>query len=231
MLKTSKGWYRDYINPTPKVDLTVQADQECAPKGFATSFVPVDAQLNQLERDLSTQDTYPEDAWFDAFLGRYPWLDRIVAVNIHGEILTSRSSGFAPDDAAVDYQPLCQGDFEHRTPSAHVLTGPSGKRVCLSMPFFRNNAWKGCLMAEFRFERIVGLAPSPEDLIIVDVTGDSLWPGRHAGIIEEVAGRPWDVLLEDEVSGEFEAQGKPFFWLGRAFAGTWLIYTSEIREQ
>jgi hypothetical protein len=231
MFKTTKRWYKDYINPTPKVDLTVQADHECAPKGFATSFVPVDAKLNLLERDLSTQDVYPEDAWFDAFLIKYPWIDRIVAVNVQGEILASRNADFAPDDEDVDYQSFCEGDPEKRMPKAHVLSGSSGKRVCLSMPFFKNNAWKGCLMAVFRFERIVGYAPSPEDLIVVDAQGDFLWAGRYEGIIADVAGQPWDALLEDHVSGEFEIQDKTFFWLARSFAGRWLIYTSEMREQ
>jgi hypothetical protein len=230
-LKTTKRWYKDYINPTPKVDLAIQSEHECAPKGFATSFVPVDAQLNLLGRELSTQDIYPEDAWFDAFLIKYPWIDRIVAVNVQGEILASRNTDFAPDDNAIDYVSLCEGDPEKRMPKAHVLDGASGKTVCLSMPFFKGNAWKGCLIAMFRFERVVGFAPSPEDLIIVDARGDFLWAGGYERIIAEVADRPWNDLLEDHVSGEFGIQEKRFFWLGRSFAGRWLIYTSEIREQ
>ena len=230
-LKTTKRWYKDYINPTPKVDLTIQADHECAPKGFAASFVPVDEKLNLLERELSTQDIYPEDAWFDAFLIRFPWLDRIVAVNVQGDILTSRDTDFALDDEGVDYLSLCEGDSEKRMPKAHVLSDASGKMVCLSMPFFRSNVWKGCLIAMFRFDRVVGFAPSPEDLIIADARGDRLWAGRYERIIADVADRPWNDLLEDQVSGEFGIKEKRFFWLGRAFAGRWLIYAFETREQ
>ena len=231
-LKTTKRWYKEYVNPTPTVDLTVQADEECAPRGFATSFVPVDTKLDMLGRDLSTQDSYPSDGWFDAFLIRYSWLDSIAAVNVDGEVLTSRSTspGRTKEAEDLDYQALIHGDPDHRMPKAFVLSGPSGKRIALSMPFFKNNVWKGCLVALFGFDTIVQAAPSPDDLVILDAQGNVLWAGRYGAIMQQMAGQPWKDRLEDRVSGVYEVQGKRFFWLGRAFAGIWLVYTSEIRE-
>ncbi|GAU07864.1 hypothetical protein [Desulfoplanes formicivorans] len=229
MLKTSKRWYREYINPTPKVDLTVQAHEQSAPQGFAASFVPVDTKLNLLERDFSTQDKYPEDAWFDAFLVKYPWIDQIVAVNVHGEVLTSRTAGAGMDES-IDYEPLCHGDIEHRLPKAHVVSGPSGRMIALSMPFFKNNKWKGCLVALFAWDKVVRFAPSADDLIILDGQGNVLWPGRYGDFMPGVTGQPWQDRLADQVSGEIEVQGKHFFWLGRSFAGSWLVYMSEIRD-
>ena len=230
MFKTSKRWYREYINPTPKVDLTMQADEQSAPDGFATSFVPVDTKLNLLERDFSTQDKYPEDAWFDAFLVKYPWVDQIIAVNVHGEVLTSRDAGAPVDHEAMDFASMCQGEFEHRMPKAHVVSGLSGEKIALSMPFFKNNKKKGCLVALFACDKVVRFAPSPDDLIILDDQGRALWPGRYGDLMPEVTGQPWQDRLAEQVSGEIEIQGKHFFWLGRSFAGSWLVYMSEIRD-
>jgi hypothetical protein len=231
MFKTSKRWYREYINPTPKVDLTVQAHQQSAPDNFAASFVPVDTKLNLLERDFSTQDKYPEDAWFDAFLVKYPWVDEIAAVNVQGEVLTRRSSGGGSDHEGLDYKPLCHGDLERRMPRAHVVSGPSGESVALSMPFFKNNKWKGCLVALFGCDRLVQFAPSADDLIILDGEGRVLWPGRYGEFMSQVTSQPWQDHLAQQVSGELEIQGKRFFWLGRSFAGTWLVYMSEIMDE
>ncbi len=234
MFKSAEKWYRGRINTVTHMDLTVQADEECAPKGFADAFVPIDTRLDMMGRELAAQDVYPRDEWFDAFVAEYPWIDSITAVNVHGEVLTSRGQGAsldvapAEDKELVNYAALTHGDPLHRIPTAHILSGKGAeKRLALSMPFFKNNTWKGCLVVVFGFQKIVKFAASPDDIVILDASGASLWPGRYEGIMDAVAGQPWKEWLEDVVSGVFTVQDKEFFWLGRAFAGTWLIYTSE----
>ncbi len=229
MLKTSKRWYKDYINPTPKVDLAVQADEECAPTGFADLFVPVDTRLNALERDLSTQDTYPRDEWFDVFLQRYPWIGNIVAVNVHGEVLAEREidPGYG---GGIDYASLCGGDdWKDRLPRATILASDAGNIVCLAMPFFKDSAWKGCLIVSFAFEKLAGYSPSPQKLVILGQDREVLWPGGYAKDIQGLANHDWSSLLEDRSSGRFSTSQGTFFWLGRSLAGRWLVYISRIQ--
>ncbi|PIE69035.1 MAG: hypothetical protein CSA21_04435 [Deltaproteobacteria bacterium] len=227
-LKTMTRWYRDSINPTPQVDLTIQADQECGPQGFPASFVLIDTKLERLGRDLSTQDSYPDDRWFDAFWARHAWLHSMVAVTIHGDILAKRTHSLEAEDTTIDYLSLLHGDIEDRMPKAYLLQGSSETRIALSMPFFKENIWKGCLVAVFACDTLIQDAGSSRELALLDAQGSILWGGRYGTLLDAMAEQPWKDRLKDDVRGEYEIHDKRFFWLGRFFFGTWLIYTSEI---
>ena len=223
--KTGKKMYQEYVNPRPQVDLTIQAEEESAPPDFASLFVPVDTRLNALERDLSIQDTYPPDAWFDGFMQRYPWLGSLAAVNAKGEVLFQKQ---AANPGNIPYASLCAGDWKTRDPRAAVVGDESGKRICLTMPFFKNNIWKGCLVASFLPKDLVVYSPRSESLVLLSAEKEVLWAGKYAERIDTLADQPWTDFLTEQVSGEITAYGQQFFWLGRTFSGTWLIYASQI---
>jgi len=227
MVKSSKKWYREYLNTSPTVDLTVQAEQECAPLDFASLFVPVDTRLNAFGRDLAAQDTYPTDQWFDMFMQRYPWVGSITAVNIKGEVLDQRVNG-EPKDA--DYAALCAGDWKNRQPRGSFETGESGTDIFLTMPFFKDTNCKGCLVARFSPKDLVRYSPHSESVVMFGPRQEVLWAGQYADRIDGLVDHPWSDLLKEQVSGEITAYDQKFFWLGRAFAGTWLIYVAHVPE-
>lgn len=227
MVKSSKKWYREYLNTSPTVDLTVQAEQECAPLDFASLFVPVDTRLNAFGRDLAAQDTYPTDQWFDRFMQRYPWVGSITAVNIKGEVLDQRVNG-EPKDA--DYAALCAGDWKNRQPRGSFETGESGTDIFLTMPFFKDTNCKGCLVARFSPKDLVRYSPHSESVVMFGPRQEVLWAGQYADRIDGLVDHPWSDLLKEQVSGEITAYDQKFFWLGRAFAGTWLIYVAHVPE-
>ena len=227
MVKSSKKWYREYLNTSPTVDLTVQAEQECAPLDFASLFVPVDTRLNAFGRDLAAQDTYPTDQWFDRFMQRYPWLGSITAVNIKGEVLDQRVNGEPKD---TDYAALCAGDWKNRQPRGSFETGESGTDIFLTMPFFKDTNCKGCLVARFSPKDLVRYSPHSESVVMFGPRQEVLWAGQYADRIDGLVDHPWSDLLKEQVSGEITAYDQKFFWLGRAFAGTWLIYVAHVPE-
>ncbi len=227
MVKTGKKVYSEYVNPRPQVDLVVQAEETCAPPDFASLFVPVDTRLHALERELSVQDSYPQDAWFDGFVQRHPWLSSLTAVNTSGEILFQKQTD---RQDRLAYGSLISGEWKTRHPRAVIAENGPGTRLCLIMPFFKNNVWKGCLVAAFVPEDLVEFSPESASLVLLDSTKHVLWAGNYADRIDVLADHPWEELLAEQVSGEIDADGEHFFWLGRSFAGTWLIYASPVHE-
>lgn len=227
MIKSSKKWYREYLNTSPTVDLTVQAEHEGAPLDFASLFVPVDTRLNAFGRDFATQDTYPADQWFDMFMQRYPWLGSITAVNMKGEVLDQRVNG---EQKNADYAALCAGDWKNRQPRGSLGGDASGTDIFLTMPFFKNNTCKGCLVARFSPKDLVRYSPHSESVVMFGPRQEVLWAGQYADRIDALMNHPWEDLLKEQVSGRIIAYDQEFFWLGRAFAGTWLIYVAHVPE-
>ena len=222
--KTTKGVYKDYVNPAPQLCLDVEKTCSSEELYQASVFGPVDMRLDSLREALITRDSFPGDKWFEATRQKYPWLGVLTAVDRTGDILVNeaQSSG-VPVQMFLDY-----GDaWNDRRARMVVSTQASGSRIFLATPFFRGTTFQGLLVAGFDPALVAGFSPEPEKLGII-ADGTSAWLGKgvsqDAGLFE----KDWKMRLERDIRGTYSAEAGDVAWIGRRYGDKWIVYLVSI---
>ncbi len=218
--KTTKGVYKEYINPEPRLCLDVQA--ACTPGELrqASVFGPVDIRLDALREGLSARDSFPGDRWFEETRGVFPWLEVLTAVDMTGDVLVQDAvNSEIPVDRLLAY-----GDeWKDRDTRMVVASGADGVRVFLGTPFFRGTTLQGLLVAGFDPELMAGFSPAPDSLGII-ADGAPAWLGANVADGAGSVDSSWKEMVASGVRGRISAGTDDIAWIGRRFGNKWIVY-------
>ncbi|NJB66897.1 hypothetical protein GGQ74_000537 [Desulfobaculum xiamenense] len=222
--KTTKVYYKEYINVDPQVDLE-KKDYSSSEEKMSALFTPVDKHMESLSIFLNRQDRLPDEKWMENLFSEYPWVDGFVAATLDGEVVMRR-----PDMSMkpLNIAPLVEtGEaLRDRKLRAYVDSTPLGPEVYLGTALFKGNDLAGIMAVHFDMRNLAQFCPSPDELMIF--TPDNLlWAGSDRSIAEALFDRPWDALLKEQSSGTIRIDGRQFDWLGRYLGDRQVIYAVE----
>jgi hypothetical protein len=223
--KDTQEVYRTYVNVDPKVDLKAE-DHAHWEEVLAPLMTPVDMQLGELARVVDARDSFPDDAWTDGVLKRFPWLTGLAATDMYGVELLARPEvtlkplNMAPLVAAGDA-------WRDRKLRAFVDETPLGPEVYVATPFFKDNALQGLLAAHFDLRSLAQLSPDPAKLMVVSPEA-VLWPGGFGELAAAAQAEPWADRLKSDVQGEIEVSGRTLVWLARYLGDKQIVYLAEL---
>lgn len=223
--KDTQELYRTYVNVDPKVDLEAE-DHAQWEAVLAPLVVPVDMQLGELVRVVDARDSFPDEAWADGLLKRFPWLTGLAVTDMSGEELLVRPEvSLKPRNTA----PLATaGDaWRDRKLRSLVDDTPLGPEVYVATPFFKDNALRGVIAAHFDLRSVAQLSPRPARLMVL-TPGTVLWAGGYGDLAAAVLAEPWDEILKNQVRGEIEVQGRSLAWLTRYLGDRQIVYLAEL---
>ena len=221
-MKTTKKFYKEYINTDPNIDLKDPGISDPSVRKMAELFTPVDERLEFLVRALSAQDLPPEREWCQALMDSFPWLTGMAVLTDNGSI-TFRLPSYSLKP--VDFAPLLEQEklFKARKMAANVAAGELGAEVMIAKPLFVDNEFKGLLVAHFDPGSLARFSPEPGQLIMV-APGAVLWAGDDSGAAQALAGLNWKNILKSDVSGEQRIGGARYLWQSRFLAQARIIY-------
>jgi len=221
-VKSTKKFYKDYVNVDPAIDLKDPGISDPSQRKLANLFTPVDERLEYLLRALSAQDLPPDREWCQAFMDSFPWLSGMALVTDTGSV-TFKLPTFTIKP--MDYAPLLEFDklYKDRKMAAYVAASEFGSEILVAKPLYVDNDFKGLLVAHFDPGNLTKFSPEPGKLILV-APGATLWGGDDTAAAQSLAQLKWKDLLKSEVSGEQNVGGTRYLWQARFLAQVRLIY-------
>ncbi|WP_457572317.1 hypothetical protein [Desulfovulcanus sp.] len=220
--KSTKKFYKEYIDPNPKIDLQANGLDNEVEEYFARIFYPVDLQLSEVVSRLNVQDTYPDEAWFEQMLKDFPWLSGVAAIDKDGQVLVRRPAHSVKE---LEYTMLLTKELRTSDSKIRVCLQDSefGPEVYLSRPFFKDNQAQGILVVHFDPRSWARLSPSPEEFAII-AEGKLLWAGKYVELGKLLTQINRTELLKDGVFGQLEIKNRSFYWFSRPVEENWFIY-------
>lgn len=222
--KDSQKFYYDNIHPTPEIDYEDEAPGDDEELLLARAMEPVDSELEAVVRMLVTLDEYPDQAWFDRFLERFPWVNGVAVLDVTGKVLDREpESSLKPinGEAVV----ALSEDWADRGMRALVENTPLGPELYIAYPFYVDNDWKGLNVVQLDPRNLVKRSPMADDLMLF-APGLMIWSGRFGDDALDVSAELWNERLAEDVSGEIETGSGTFFWLARNVGRTHIVYAT-----
>ncbi|MEW5772078.1 MAG: hypothetical protein AB1916_01015 [Thermodesulfobacteriota bacterium] len=223
--KDTQELYRTYVNVDPQVDLKAE-DHDHWEAVLAPLLTPVDMQLGELVRVVDARDSFPDDAWTDGLLKRFPWLSGLAATDMSGAVLLARPEVTLKP---LNMAPLVEaGDaWRDRRLRGFIEDTPLGPEIYVATPFFKDNTLQGVIAAHFDLRSLVQLSPDPQKLLVVSSEA-VLWSGGFGDLAAAVQAEPWAERLKNEVQGEIEVQGRQLVWITRYLGDRQVVYLAEL---
>lgn len=214
--------YETYIDPKPQLDLQRGEGLSKKERTLALQFSAMDQQLELLMRTLAPQDTFPSPAWFNETISRFPWLTAIMALDTRGGMLTRHPD---PPLKHIQADPLLEREWSlmERGLQGFTQDTPLGPELIVAGPFFRDGIWQGLLVAHFDPRSLIGLAPSPDNLVLL-TPETLLWSGLNQETTRELTEAPWEDILKSRVQGRLSTANNAFVWVSRPIGSLRLVY-------
>lgn len=224
-VNTSEGMYKKYLNPDPCVDLDQDSGCSNDEVKLATLFIPVDEHLAGLIKRQDDKDTFPDSSWAEQLLADFPWLNGIAIMNTDGEVLLKRPA--TPiKEANTAFIMSRDWDFSVRGVRWVIEETPLGPEFYVVGPFYKDNEVQGMSVSHFDPRSLVRLSPDPEELVVFSAQ-TMIWAGQYGSLGSEILDFNWEDMLDDDVQGSFEVQGKEFLWLARYVGLEPIVYAVE----
>ena len=220
--KSTKKFYKEYIDPDPKIDLQANGLDNEFEEYFARIFYPADLQLSEVLRRLDAQDTYPDEIWFEQMLKDFPWLSGVAAIDRDGQVLFKYPAHSVKD---LDYTVLLTKELRGSDSKIRLCVQDSvfGSEVYLSRPFFKDNQAQGMLVVHFDPRSWARLSPAPGKFAII-AEGKLIWAGKYKELNKLLTQINRIELLKDGVFGQLEIKNRSFYWFSRSVGKNWFIY-------
>ncbi|GFK94584.1 hypothetical protein NNJEOMEG_02431 [Fundidesulfovibrio magnetotacticus] len=221
-VKSSKRFYKDWINTDPTIDLQNPGISDPSVRKLANLFTPVDERMEFLVRSLSAQDLPPNEEWCQGLMEAFPWLSGVAVLTDSGSVALKLPS-FSMK--AVDFAPLMDlgSRYKERKMAAYVAASELGAEVMIAKPLYIDSEFKGVLVAHFDMGALTKLSPEPGQLMVL-TPGSVLWGGDDTAAAETLAKLNWKNLLKSEVTGEYKIGGTSYLWQARFLAQERLVY-------
>lgn len=225
--KETKKLYKEYVEPTPEVDLDYADAGEQYEVRLAQLMMPVDERIHNLRQFIDGTDQTPSNEWFQKLFSSFPWISGVMVVDTQG----IPSFQYPPEAALrpLNIQPLLdygEGWSDHKIRGYAELTD-MGPEVYLASPLFADNLWSGLVVVHFDPRRLMENCPSPDELYIVSPDA-VLWSGNSEPAGKALSCKPWRDILHDDVYGETPVGGGNFYWVARYLGHYYLIYATLI---
>ena len=223
--KDTQKLYRTYVDVDPKVDLEAEGHDPWEAK-LGSLLSPVDMRIGELVRVVDARDSFPDDAWAENLIKRFPWLNGMAAVDMNGALLLARPEvtlkplNLAPLLAAGDA-------WRDRRLRAFVESTPLGPEVYVASPFFKDNVLQGITAAHFDLRSVVQLSPDPQKLLVVSPEA-VLWAGGFGEAAAAAQAEPWAEILKSDVQGEIKVAGRELVWITRYVGDRQIIYLTDL---
>lgn len=214
--------YETYIDPKPEIDLEQSAGLSRKEKELARQFSAMDQELELLLRTLTPQDSFPSTSWAQDVQHRFPWLTAFLAVDTHGELLTSYpETPLKPIQTA----PLLDREWSvmNRRLQGFVEETSLGPELIIAGPFFRDGVWQGLLVAHFDPRSLIRLAPDSNNLVLL-TPGTLIWSALDETTVQALVNAPWENILKSNVQGRWSSGSQTFGWISRPIGDLRLIY-------
>ncbi|MUM78321.1 hypothetical protein GKC30_11815 [Pseudodesulfovibrio sp. F-1] len=220
-----KSWEttKDYIDPPPQIDTDSYQFSNPNQEKLARLFTPVDGPLTSLGRFVNNTDTIPDVDWMDLLLARFPWVHRVLVTDDEGTII------FMQPEVPVKKieNPLV---FEAVWRDITLLTvvdySDLGPELYIGRPYFKDVEFRGLVAVGFDPRTLLGLSPSPEELVIIH-PGGGVWSRGAIADEEALLALPWEDILRKEVEGQVEVGDKNYTWLVRYIGDNCYVYATE----
>jgi len=221
-VKSSKRFYKDWINTDPVIDLKDPGISDPSVRKLANLFTPVDERLEFLVRSLSAQDLPPNEEWCQGLMEAFPWLSGVAVLTDTGATALKLPS-FSMK--AVDFAPLMEFDkrYKERKMAAYVASSELGAEIMVGKPLYVDSEFKGVLVAHFDPGNLTKFSPEPGQLIMM-VPGSVLWAGEETAASQTLSKLNWKSLLKSEVTGVHRVGNTAYLWQARFLAQERLIY-------
>jgi len=222
--KSTKGFYKTYINVDPTIDIASEDKGTSNPtvRKLADLFTPVDARLEHLLRTLSTRDVPPEDDWLKAFLNVYPWVSGVVVLDESNKVVR----GMKVSPKQISWEPLLAFDKRYKTHDMAAAVAPNelGPEILIAKPLWVDGEYKGLLVTYFDPVNLAKFSPDPSQLIMF-MPGTAFNAGGNADAAQALAARKdWEKTLKSNVSGEITVGATSYLWQSRYVAQLHLLY-------
>jgi len=214
--------YDEYIDPKPEIDLERGSRLSRHEQFLANQFSRVDQHVESVLRALVPQDTYPDPAWFEEMMLRFPWLTAVMAVDTEGEILT-RQPEFAMK--SIDPLPLLDHEWSifQRDVQGFAQDTPVGPELIIAGPFFRDGQWQGLLVVHFDPRSLAEHASAADNLALL-ASGELLWSSLDPDATSQITSIDWQNRLKSDVQGKWSTKTSSFAWISRPIGALHLIY-------
>jgi hypothetical protein len=231
MRQTWKGTqklYRSYVNVDPSVSLKSEG-QDHWEDLLAPLMTPVDMQIGEMVRVVDARDSFPDDAWSNGLLKRFPWLNGMAAADMYGaQLLAKPEVTLKPLNLALLVEP---GDaWRDRRLRSFIEDTPLGPEVYVGTPFFKDNELQGIIAAHFDLRSVIQLSPDPAKLMVISPEA-VLWAGGYGGLAAAVQTEPWAERLKSNVQGEIKVEGRELVWLTRYVGDRQIVYLTELTPE
>lgn len=220
----SKGYYKEYINPDPTVNLK-EVDYSSSEEKLAALFTPVDRPMGELARHLNRKDSFPGDKWIEELFATFPWINGCVVSTMEGEVVQRRPEASMKP---LNIQPFVDmgeaiGDRKLRS---HVDMTPFGPEVYLATAMYKGNDLVGFISVHFDPRSLLKLSADQEQLIVL-VPEAVVWAGGEEFTADALLTEPWEEILKDDVSGTVDMEGREYVWMSRYLGDKQLLYLTE----
>jgi hypothetical protein len=224
---SSQEVYKEYVNVDPEVDLESDVEDP-AERKLATLVTPIDSRIEELSRLLDVTDYYPGEEWFEDLFAEHSWVSGALVVDLDGEVMIRRPEvSMKP----VLTEPLIKDEdlLRDRRIKGYIQDSPLGPEIYMASPFFSDGELRGVVAVHFDIRNLTGFASSPEELVVF-APESMLWPGGYEDL-EFLTERPWEEILEDDVSGEIDHEGKRYLWASRYLGDMSIVYAVGSEEE
>jgi len=218
---------RDYINPSPTIDVNRYKWDNPNQEKLSLLFSPVDAKVMALQRYVTSIDSRPNDAWIDALLVRFPWIDGLLVADSKGDILVRRP----PVPLKRFSSPLIFESIWRETLVKTVVDyTPLGPELYFGMPNYEGPEFKGLHVVYFDPRVLFTFCPQPEELLIIDPRAKKLWVYGDATPTADAQGLtelPWADMMKQKIHGVVESGQTQFTWLARFIGPDLFVYATK----
>ncbi|BBD07800.1 hypothetical protein [Desulfovibrio ferrophilus] len=221
---SSKGYYSEYINPDPEIDLE-QLGYTSTEEKLAKLFTPVDKPVADLAVYLNRVDTFPGEKWVANLQQRFPWINGLVIATLDGTMVAKM-----PEETMKprNLQPILDhGDaLRDRRLRSFTDQTPLGPEMYLGTALFKGNDLVGVIVVHFDPRSVVDFCPAPQELMVL-TTDFVIWNGGDSALAEALLARPWNEMLAEQASGRVDENGTEYAWLTRYVGDKQLVYLTE----
>lgn len=229
-VRTTARSTRDYINPTPVVDVNRYKWNNPNQEKLALLFSPVDAKVMALTRFVTSIDSRPTDDWMNLLLTKFPWVDGIIVADANGDILKR----LPPVPMKRFSKPLEFISIWRETLVKTVVDYTTlGPELYFGMPNYATTEFVGLHVVYFDPRVLFSFCTQPEQLIIIDPRAQMLWVNDEANPpagAEELRTQPWTELIKENIQGTVTAGGKKYTWLARYIGRDLFVYATEAAD-
>lgn len=217
---------KELINPAPVIDVNRYKWENPNQEKLALLFSPVDARIMALTRYVTSIDYRPDEAWMNALLTRFPWVDGVIVADENGEILMRKP----PVPLKRFSEPLVFESIWRETLVKTVVDYTAlGPELYFGMPNFEGADFKGLHVVSFDPRVLFSFCPEPEQLVIIDPRAQKLWTSTEtppAGAVE-LTNLPWIEIMKEKIHGTVMAGEKQYTWLARFIGRDLFVFATE----